>query len=395
MISRIAKGTLLTAVAAAALAGVASEAWAQQQSAEGRWLPWLGCWVEVAGPADAPMRCFAADGAGVTEMTVGRAGGVDRQLLVADGQERAAEIEGCTGARLAEFSADGTRVYTRDQLTCEGGTERSTRGMMAWVAPDEWIQARAMQVAGRSAGWVTRYRAAPASRVAAAGLESITEDVESRHLAIEAARMAASAPIGVEDVIEAFGRTEAEAVRSWIVEQDEPIRLDADRLLMLADAGIPEDVIDVMIAVSYPDRFQVGREYTEDTRQGFRRPLYPAWGWSYGWPYYYDPFYSRYGYYNRYGYYGYGGYGYGGYGYPGTIVVVRPSEGSGGTGRAVNGRGYTRGPNSAASPSSRVRPTSPSVGRTGYSGSRGTGAAAASSSGQAKSKGKAKRRGGN
>lgn len=392
MIARIAKGALLTAVAGVALGGLASGAGAQE--ADARWLPWLGCWVEVEAPADTPMRCFVPDGAGVTEMTVGRAGGVDRQSLVADGAERAAEIEGCNGVRMAEFSADGTRVYTRDQLTCEGGTERSTRGMMAWVAPDEWIQARAMQVAGRSAGWVKRYRAASESRVSAAGLESIREDVESRQLAIEAARMAASAPIGVEDVVEAYGRTEAEAVRSWIVEQNDPIRLDAERLVMLADAGIPEDVIDVMIAVSYPDRFQLAREPTEEYgRDGFRRPLYPAWGWSYGWPYYYDPYFSRYGYYNRYGYYGYGAYG--GYGYPGTIVVVRPSEGSGGAGRAVKGRGYTRGSTGTASAPSRLRPpTGASIGRTGYSGSGGT-AATGSGSTSSGSKGKAKRRGGN
>ncbi|MEJ2502516.1 MAG: hypothetical protein P8177_04230 [Gemmatimonadota bacterium] len=402
MIARIGKGTLLAAVAGAALTGLASGATAQDTS-DARWLPWLGCWVEVGAPTDAPMRCFVPEGEGVAEMTVGLAGGVDRQALVGDGVERSAAIEGCSGVRSAEFSADGTRVYTRDALTCEGGTERSTRGMMAWVAPDQWIQARALQVAGRSSGWVKRYRAAPESRVSAAGLEWVGDEVETRQLAIEAARIAASAPIGVEDVVEAYDRTESEAVRSWIVEQAEPIELDAERLVMLADAGVPEDVIDVMIAVSYPDRFQVAREPTEGAYPGqFRRPVYPAWGWSYGWPFYYDPFYSGYGYgyYGRYSSWGYGSWYGGGYGYPGTIVIVRPGEESAGGGRAVNGRGYTRGSGGSgatASPASRVRPSRPSVGRTGYSGGS-QGAAtprATGSSSSSGSKAKAKPRGGN
>jgi hypothetical protein len=393
MFARNANRTLLTAVAALALAGSAPGASAQE-TADARWLPWLGCWVEVGAPADAPMRCFVPDGPGVTEMIVGSGGGVDQQALVADGVERAADIEGCAGVRDAEFSADGTRVYTRDQLTCEGGTERSTRGMMAWVAPDQWIQARAMQVAGQSAGWVRRYRAAPASRVAAAGLESITDAVESRQLAIESARMAASAPIGVEDVIEAYGRTEGEAVRSWIVEQDEPIRLDADRLVMLAEAGIPEDVIDVMIAVSYPDRFQVARQATGDAREGYRRTLFPAFGWSSGWPYYYGAYYSPFGYGSRSlygGLYGYYPYNYRG---AGTVIVVQTRDESDNRGRAVNGRGYTRGSTGTANPSSGLRPTRASVGRAGYSGSRGTSAGAAAAT-QVQSKAKAKRRGGN
>ncbi|NIQ53308.1 MAG: hypothetical protein GWN85_07480, partial [Gemmatimonadetes bacterium] len=61
----------------------------------------------------------------------------------------------------------------------------------------------------------------------------------------------------MDDLIEAHAATHREAVRAWLMEDGGPLRIDADALIRLADAGVDPAVIDVAIAVSFPDRFAV------------------------------------------------------------------------------------------------------------------------------------------
>jgi hypothetical protein len=277
-------------------------------------------------------------------------------------------------------------------MTC-GEVERESRGIVAMADPYQWIESEAVVIAGQSVGWVRRYRPAPAARVEEAGLGDFRATLEDRAMAVEAARVAAAAPLSVDDIIEASRETDAEAVRGWIAEQGEPVELDADRLIRLADAGVPPEVIDVAIATSYPERFQLAR--APEVRQRIRPNAYmylDPWG--------YDSWYrySRYDRYFGYGYLGFPGY----YGYPTygtyhrpTVIVVQPAGSSGG-GRVVNGRGYRRGTASAGGTTGRTaKPIGvrSSAGSRGSSSARSSESARPSSSGKT-SKGKAKPRGG-
>jgi hypothetical protein len=102
-------------------------------------------------------------------------------------------------------------------------------------------------------------------------------------------------------------------------------------------------VIDLIVALSYPDRFVVER--TARGGGGARTYVNDPFlvGWAFGYPYWYDDFYYSPYYYTPFGYsrFGYGGYydavfvGGGG----GDVSAdPRPS----GAGRVVNGQGYTR-----------------------------------------------------
>lgn len=358
--------TVLTAVAVHAQepAGSALE--------DGRWLPYVGCWVEE-DVSNGPMTCVVPESGGVAFLTVSDGEITDRRTVRGDGAARPMAVAGCTGVETARFSADGHRVFTESELTCSEA-ERHTRGLMAMVEPERWIDVRAL-IGPESVAWVKRYAPAPADRVARAGLGSRVA-VVSR--AAEAAWLAASARIRVDEVIEANVRTDAEAVRAWIVEQGEPLRLDADRLVQLADAGVPPEVIDVAVAVSFPDRFAVERQ-PRDSGYGDYYPgarlLWSPWGGVY------DPFWHRY---DRW--YGYTGYGYGYNSWGPSVVVVRPAATSSRGGRVVKGRGYV--PSNGASSGSATRAT---VRTSPPSGSRSSVGSSSSSSG---SKGKAKRRGG-
>lgn len=396
-------GTMTSLVAALLLGLGAAPAQGQAGELEdGRWLPYLGCWVETEATAtDGPMTCVVPEGSGVAFLTVSDAEVTDRRVLRGDGAERPTEVAGCTGVEAATFSSDGHRLYTTADLDC-GGAERRTAGLIAMVDARQWIEARALGTGEGSVAWVKRYGPAPATRIEAAGLADRV-DIETPR-AVEVARVAASAPITVDAVIEAHARTDAEAVRSWLAEQGDPLRLDADALVRLADAGVPPEVIDVAIAVSFPDRFQVARQPRDEggDRYGYDRwdrRMWSRFGPRYYDPFYYDPFYSPYSRYNRY--YGYGGfYGTGYTGYGPTVVVVRPVDQTSSGGRAVPGRGYTQGSSGGTSNRSAVprdastwSPPSSAVRGTSSAGVRAGQGYTGGSSSSSSSKGKAKRRG--
>lgn len=331
------------------LATLALSAPLRAQDVDPRWLPWVGCWEPVGEDDTGEVLCVRPAGAGVEVTEVADGAVRSSQTLVADGRAYPFEAEGCTGTRSAEFSADGHRIFTLTEQECDGDVARTSTGLIAMVSPQEWIDVQAAQAEGEGLGWAQRYRAADEQDAAGAGFA----DLASRDVAARRARRAASATVDVDDVVEAVRSVDPEGVRTWIAELRDPFDLDARRLLRLADAGVPASVIDVVVAVSYPDRFAIDRD--GDIERLAPRPTDgPRRGYGYGrrrgffGPVYYDPFYD----------YGYG-YGYG-YGYPyygPGVVVVEPRPDPEPNAKVVKGRGYTRGNGGAR----RDTPSGPSV----------------------------------
>jgi len=368
------------------------------QDMDARWFPWLGCWEAVDGGEDAPLLCVrpASQGQGVEFLTWADGEMTSVETILADGLPKDAEREECRGLEEARFSDDGRRVYLKSDYVCEGGIERGASGILAMINPMEWVDIKAVE----GTPWVLRYRLARASKVEEAGMENV---VASRASAVKAARIAASARLTENDLIEAVGKVDAVAVEALIVERGDPFAVNADMLIRLADAGVPESVIDLAVAISFPDRFAVKagpsqvEEYEMDPGYSPRRSIYMGGGL-------FNPFYGGFGYgYSPYSYgyspYYYGGYGYGlgyGYGYGSgyyrpTTIVVQPR--SSGFGQWIKGRGYTRGGASSGSTGGRARPRGSSAGSSG--GSRATSSPGVRSSGGSRSTGRtAKPRGG-
>jgi hypothetical protein len=274
------------------------------------------------------------------------------EVIRADGQERAARREGCNGWESAQFSEDGRRLYIRSDFACEGDVRRTSSGLISMTSTSSWMDVQAVDVEGRVAVRVMRYRMATPEAMAAAGVSPIAAD---RAFAVSTARTAMAAPLTVDDVIDASAHVAPEAVEAWLVERVDRLALDGDRLLRMADAGVPESVIDMAVAISYPATFAVNQDNLEGERieEEYQRAdhiIYAAYPGYYD-SFYYDPFlrYSRYGqYYSPWGYSG--GWGWNS-GYNPVIVIVDPGDVQAQPrGRVVNGRGYTRGGRTVSSP---------------------------------------------
>lgn len=392
---------------AAALALVALPAQAQQT--DSRWQPFVGCWEAVGAEDEIGLLCFSPSDGGVelTNVVDGEVASTER--LVADGQQRPISAEGCEGWESVDFSDDGRRAFTRTEFTCAEGETRSGTGVMAFTAPNFWVDVRELDVDGEKVAWVQEYMLADAEALAEAG---VADPAAETRMSVRSARLAAAADLDLADVEEAAGIMGERAVETWLVAHRTVFDLDADALVRLDEAGVSDRVIDALIAVSYPDRFMVEAGSPAEQMEGAPRPTHyrgylgynPWFGRSFGvafdsWGY--SPFHRyRYSPYSRYGYSPFGyGYGYGydyGYGYwgsrPGVIIINRKPSDSGG--RLYSGQGYR--PRGSAAPSGRsARPRGSSIPSFGRSGSgSGTAAPSRGATRTAKPRGARRRSGG-
>lgn len=325
----------LSLFAVMAVATLATGA-AAQQGGPG-WNAWIGCWAPDLGtdafaPASSEPSALcvipAAGAGGVELLSIEDGSIVDRELVGASGSEAAVERDGCTGAETLTWSADGQRIFQNGTFDCPGDLRRESSGIFAINRSGEWIAVEAISVAGEPEVRAVTYRPAP---MVAEQIEEVRQAVDGRSMAIDAARSAAGSRIEIDDVLEAERTVDVAAVEGWLIEQEQGFDIDAARLIDLAEAGVSDRLIDLMVALSYPRVFAIDRTSREGEiaeRDGSRRR--PTRG---GMPVYYP----RFG-----GYYpGYMGGGW--YGRP-VIIVRDPDIRAGNSGgRAVKGRGYTRG----------------------------------------------------
>jgi len=359
--------------------GVVSFAGAQQLDA--RWAPFAGCWELVDGGATS---CVASSTAGaVTLTTIVDGKQVLEQTIVADGADHALTETGCTGSQRHEWSRDGRKLFGRAELRCAGQPVRTVTGLSLKTGDATWLDLQAVDITGNTSLRIRRFRRASGDRPG---------------LATSVAPYSA-ATFTLEDVKEAHTKVSPAVLEAALAETGARFALSARDLIALDDAGVPGNVIDLMIAASYPERFQVER------RAAARVDAYPtAFGpasfgsyWGLGYPYFYSyPGYDVYyrDYYSPYGYAYPGSYYY----YPGPIAVVDDDkDATDGGGRVVNGVGYTRvRPREAATASESGASSSGSSSARGSSSGRGamTSSGATQSSGGSSSSGSSSSGGG-
>ena len=331
----------LTALLIVPLLAMAVPAAAQAQDSvaeDSRWMAWMGCWevADAQGQDEkALLVCFSplTDRGGVEVQTLVAGDVVAVEEIVADGAPVPAEDGGCTGDRWAEWSADGHRIFIGSDLACGEGVHRATSGVMALADEGrEWLEVHAVRSGDREPVLGVRsFVPASTETLEAQGVEP---SARGRDLAIQTARAAKSGPLDHDHVVELVEHTGADVTRALIAEMGQPFHLSASVARELRDRGVSADVLDVMVAVSHPDRFAIvggsweaaqnvtPRAQPRASRSTSRRIV------AYSHPYYGNRYFSHrynrpyaYSYWNPY----FGpGYRFGGGYWPGRVVIIRP-----------------------------------------------------------------------
>jgi hypothetical protein len=279
-------------------------------------------------------------------------GPLPERPIVADGTLRSFDEVACSGRRRTEWSRNGRFVYTSGELTCAGEPNQTLSGLGLFTRDSTWLDIHVGSAAGRETVQVRRYT------------RTSVPDFVADRLPLDLLVRAVTAsqgephPITLQDVIESSGKLVPRAVEAALVETNTVVPMNRQSLIALDDAAVSKNVIDLMVALAYPERFDVNRPVRASVSSaGGGGPFYPSW-WAR--PLWYDPFWDdafslygirRFGIYSR---------------TPDTVIFLdvngvaghpKPSNARDGA-RAIKGLGYTRVSPAvpAVSGTSRVRP---------------------------------------
>jgi hypothetical protein len=238
-----------------------SEVQAQANNVDSRWLAWVGCWegagISENGSEGALLVCFrpVEGGAAVESLTYAEGNLVGSEILRADGTSTPIAEGGCEGSRTMDWSADGRLVFLSSQMNCGEGVTRSTRGVFTYLPGRMgWSNVLAAQI-GNEPPLLEIRSFVPASPALLIEY-GVADPAAGIELAVNTARLNAGAPLTVEAVAEIVSRAGAAAAGGVLVERDEVLDPDAAMLRSLARSGVPGEVLDIIVALSYPDRFQ-------------------------------------------------------------------------------------------------------------------------------------------
>ncbi len=317
---------------------------------DARFNSWLGCWRledDLAGTG--ARMCITPDQTGVRLQTlVGTQRGTD-ELVIADGVERTITDRDCKGTERAEWSKDGQRVFRSTEVTCNNESARTIKSVAFLLPTREWINVQHVSGNGvTSAVRAQRYRRA------------INQNLADGSRAIQPTTSVSPGDVvwSIEDVIEASSKLPEDALQASLTDLRQRFNINSKTLVALDDAGVSDRVIDLMVALAFPQRFIVeraggGAPIGVSTGMGWYDPfMSPMMSSAYG-NCYMDRYYGYRSYYNMCGLYyspygAYFPYQYQNYNYinGGGWVAVDPNPTPtpipSGDGRVVNGRGYTQ-----------------------------------------------------
>jgi hypothetical protein len=240
---------------------------AAAQEVDARWSGWLGCWELItdhergdapvpaaaaidrargfdrplprdAGDADSRV-CVTPGGDGVTMTTYHGEAIVLEQAVSADG--RAHAVGGlCPGTRRVEWANGRAHLLSHAEFVCADAPPHTGSALALITADGTWLDLETVRTGGREALRVRHYR-----RFDPAG---------------PAARPVMGAPLTLADVQYLSARLPAPIVEAAIVESRATLPVGAREVVGLADSGVPERVIDLIVALAYPETFVVERQ---------------------------------------------------------------------------------------------------------------------------------------
>ena len=257
-------------------------------------LAWLGCWDVMADPEDdfqepleaQQMICVVpGDAPNALDMTVlVNEHVVATETIVTDGSRQPVSDGGCDGWIRSVLSEDRRRLYLQSEATCADGKLKNLTGASMMVSGGLWVDIHALWVDGEREVLIQRYRPVEAGIARLPGaLPTAMHDV----------RRAAAARLSVEDVIEALGVVDPAVVEAMLLESEASFGIDSDLLLRLDDAGLPDEIIDLMVALSFPGYFSVEGDTVSLQPEVYYGGYWSPWYPYYGYGHYYHHRYSH------------------------------------------------------------------------------------------------------
>ncbi|NLA76018.1 MAG: hypothetical protein GX846_11210, partial [Deltaproteobacteria bacterium] len=245
------------------------------------------------------------------------------------------------------WSENRRRLLFNSVSNCPGDPLRKISGMSIFDEKGDWLDIQLLHNGEDLVTNTRKYRNVDSDSVIPGA------NVVNR---ISSARGASAKGFSIEEMIKLRRKVESEVLEAALLETGKPFPVNSKKIAELADQNVPSRVIDIMVAISFPDKFNLqGRAMSQAQGTGIQPHYYfPGhyhycshnyryfpWHWT---PYDCIPYgYSYLGWYTRYGWY-----------YPLWTWPPYYTDGGGGGrgaehGKLINRQGYTRG-SSGSSP---------------------------------------------
>ncbi len=222
-----------------------------------RWTAWLGCWAPDSlpgsgGTSSSSVTCVVpvAGSRVVDVLTFLHGREVSRERLDAMGRAQPLDGQGCSGTESVSWAAGARRAYVRANYAC-GGTRGSSSTLFAFTPRGDWLRVGSVRSGGGAIVSVSRlHEVDPPEELSASTAHAIAQ----QRLAIATARAAATAPITIDDVMDALRIADSAVVRSWLIASEQHFDFNTEQATLLARANLPASVLQAMLGATPRDK---------------------------------------------------------------------------------------------------------------------------------------------
>ena len=303
-------GLLLLALPALLFAG-SPEAAGAAAPGDSSLAPWIGVWTPLADRPDNPASDAnsqaiveirpTADGKGLAISRKTPQQPEVKETLILDGSKQPVDAKDCSGWQSSKWVPEIAAIIGSSEVTCKDSGSFSTTSLKMMLAADQMVDIFGIKTGDQTRLATRRLRfssdlpSAGSSRSGPAGI---------------AARMAASAPWKLEGILNLSGTVGVPILQAALVEKNVQLNMNAKSLKKMQAAGLPKEIVDLLVALAYPREFYVqtdGRvklQSVSDSTAGlsgssyFPSSYYYSSPYSYyyydNWFYYRSPFWSDY-----------------------------------------------------------------------------------------------------
>ena len=207
------------------------------------WAPWVGCWqreepVEAGSPG---LRVCVeeAGGAVVLRTKSGTATVLEERVPTSEGSQPV-DTPGCQGTQRAAWASTGHLFLMRSEVTCDGRPPQVVSRIALLRTLDLWTDVVVVESNGRETVFLRKYRRTdPAPRADAGSVPP------------------GGAMLSIDGLKYAASMVSPRALEALLAETRPRYKLDGKTLVALRDSGLPPSTIDLLVALSMPERFEV------------------------------------------------------------------------------------------------------------------------------------------
>ncbi len=220
--------------------------------------PWLGLWsiVDDRATAEAPDKSSMAkveirptadhQGLAITRRMPKQPD--VSEVLVLDGTKKQVDSNDCTGWQAAKLIPEFGIITTSSETTCKESGSFSTSNMKLILSGDQMVDILAIKANGQTRLAVRRMLFE----------KDLIPSADSKlSLTATAARTSVSAPWNLDTIIQLSGSVDSSALEAALLEKHTYLTLRSKSLKQMKAANVPKSIIDLLVALSLPDKFQI------------------------------------------------------------------------------------------------------------------------------------------